>query len=180
MTKCVRVVPDPWEISLVGLNGGYLEDFDSDDEVKNYPQLVLTKPEGLLLSPVMILRKEKTVLGAGFYFTKIHVFKIRGGRVVDEKPRVASMAPVLEPIVSPSAFSSTNVVSVLVDVVGDSSPFSSGSTALAPAAGDPPMVEVRDDSHSSSPVVNVGSGSSLSFLSWRHALIHNLFLLDQP
>ncbi|KAL2512752.1 hypothetical protein Adt_18352 [Abeliophyllum distichum] len=36
---CLSCTPDPWEISLVGLNGGYLEDPDSDDEAKNYLQL---------------------------------------------------------------------------------------------------------------------------------------------
>ncbi|KAL2497695.1 hypothetical protein Adt_23245 [Abeliophyllum distichum] len=44
-------------------DSGYLEDPDSDDEAKNYPQLVLTMMERLMLSPVMILRKEETVLG---------------------------------------------------------------------------------------------------------------------
>ncbi|KAL2506473.1 hypothetical protein Adt_22094 [Abeliophyllum distichum] len=60
---CSNWVSIPWRISLVGLNGGYLEDPDSDNEVRNYPQFVLTIPERLLLSLVMILRKEEMVLG---------------------------------------------------------------------------------------------------------------------
>ncbi|KAL2465786.1 hypothetical protein Adt_41637 [Abeliophyllum distichum] len=60
---CSNCIPDPWKISLVGLNGGYLEDPDSDDEARNYPQLVLTMSGRLLLSLVMILQKEETVLG---------------------------------------------------------------------------------------------------------------------
>ncbi|KAL2474802.1 hypothetical protein Adt_35538 [Abeliophyllum distichum] len=110
---------------------------------------------------------------AGFYFTKIHVFKIRGRRVVDEKPWVASMAPVLEPTVPsavevvgdvPFALLSMNVVRILVEVVGGWRLFSFSSRSMepAPAAGAPPVVDVRDDSPSSSPVVDVGSGSSSS------------------
>ncbi|KAL2518147.1 hypothetical protein Adt_14394 [Abeliophyllum distichum] len=108
---------------------------------------------------------------AGFYFTKISVFKIRGGRVVDEKPRVVSMAPIPEPTIPPtvevvgdvpSALSSTKVVPVLVEVVGDYSSLPSGSIAPVPAAFALPVVEVRDDSCSPSPVVDVGSGSSSS------------------
>ncbi|KAL2526609.1 hypothetical protein Adt_11663 [Abeliophyllum distichum] len=81
---------------------------------------------------------------AGFYFTKIPVLKIRSGRVMDEKPRVVSIAPVLEPTILsavevvrdvPPALSSTNVVPIPVEVIGDSSPFSSGSTAPALVAG---------------------------------------------
>ncbi|KAL2505050.1 hypothetical protein Adt_20671 [Abeliophyllum distichum] len=60
---CSSCVPDPWRISMVGLNGGYLEDPYLDDEANNYPQLVLIMPDGSLLSPVMILQKEKTVIG---------------------------------------------------------------------------------------------------------------------
>ncbi|KAL2471576.1 hypothetical protein Adt_39712 [Abeliophyllum distichum] len=60
---CLNCVPNPWGISLVGLNGRYLEDPDLDDEAKNYLQLVLMIPRRLLLSPVMIFRKEEMVLG---------------------------------------------------------------------------------------------------------------------
>ncbi|KAL2518479.1 hypothetical protein Adt_14726 [Abeliophyllum distichum] len=59
---CSSYVPDPQRISLVGMNGGYLEDPDSDDEAKNYSQSVLMILGGLLLNPVMILRKEEAVL----------------------------------------------------------------------------------------------------------------------
>ncbi|KAL2512753.1 hypothetical protein Adt_18353 [Abeliophyllum distichum] len=108
----------------------------------------------------------------GFHFTKIHVFKVRSGRVVDEKPWLASMGPVPESTVPlevevvdevPSVLSSTNVVSVPIKVVGDSSSLSSGSTAPAPVVGVLSVVEIRDDSPSPSPIVDVGSGSSSSF-----------------
>ncbi|KAL2531774.1 hypothetical protein Adt_05125 [Abeliophyllum distichum] len=59
---CSSCVPNPREISPVGMNGGYLGDPDSDDEAKNYPQSVLMIPGGLLLSPVMIPQKEEVVL----------------------------------------------------------------------------------------------------------------------
>ncbi|KAL2512839.1 hypothetical protein Adt_18439 [Abeliophyllum distichum] len=60
---CSSCIPDPWRMPPVGLNGGYLGDPDSDDEVKNYLQLVLIIPRRLLLSPVMILQNEEMVLG---------------------------------------------------------------------------------------------------------------------
>ncbi|KAL2526053.1 hypothetical protein Adt_11107 [Abeliophyllum distichum] len=140
------------------MNGGYLENLDSDDEAKNYMQSVLMIPEILLLSPVMILRKEEAVLG---------VSKIRGGRVVDEKSRVVRMGEVvgdtlLKPIVSlsvevlrdaPSVHSPMNVVHVLV---------ASGSAAPAPVVGAPSVMKVRDDSSFSSSIVDVGIGSSSS------------------
>ncbi|KAL2505051.1 hypothetical protein Adt_20672 [Abeliophyllum distichum] len=65
---------------------------------------------------------------AGFHFTKIPMFKIRGRRVVDEKLQVASMAPVLKPIVPPmveaigdvpSVLSSMNVLPVPVEDEGE-------------------------------------------------------------
>ncbi|KAL2518146.1 hypothetical protein Adt_14393 [Abeliophyllum distichum] len=60
---CSSYVLDSWEISVVGLNGGYLIDPNSDDEANNYLQLVLTLPERPLLSPVMILQKKEIVIG---------------------------------------------------------------------------------------------------------------------
>ncbi|KAL2471485.1 hypothetical protein Adt_39621 [Abeliophyllum distichum] len=61
-----------------------------------------------------------------------------------------------------STFVEPSVSDEVPVVVGDSSPFSSGSTAPAPTAGALSVVEVRDDSPSSSPVVDVGSCSSSS------------------
>ncbi|KAL2480448.1 hypothetical protein Adt_33414 [Abeliophyllum distichum] len=71
---CFSCVPDQWRItdtaeggglgslgeefpngvSVVGLNGGYSKDPDSNDEANNYLSQVLTMSVGLLLSPVMI------------------------------------------------------------------------------------------------------------------------------
>ncbi|KAL2501671.1 hypothetical protein Fot_35519 [Forsythia ovata] len=67
---------------------------------------------------------------AGFHFSKIHVFKIRRGRVVDERrtllPRllILSKAPILVPTVHP-----------VVEVVGSvSSSLPTPGTASVPAA----------------------------------------------
>ncbi|KAL2512064.1 hypothetical protein Adt_17664 [Abeliophyllum distichum] len=90
---------------------------------------------------------------------------------MDEKPRVPRTAPTPKPIVSsfveivgdvPSALSSTNVVPVPVEVVRDSSPLPSRSTAPIPALGYSPVVNVKDNSPSPSPVVDIGSDSSSS------------------
>ncbi|KAL2517602.1 hypothetical protein Adt_13849 [Abeliophyllum distichum] len=66
---------------------------------------------------------------SGFYFTKIHAFKIRCGRVLDEKPRVVRVEGTpLEPIVflsvevagdASSDLSSMSVVPIPVEMVGD-------------------------------------------------------------
>ncbi|KAL2506258.1 hypothetical protein Adt_21879 [Abeliophyllum distichum] len=60
---CSSCIPDPQGISPVGMNGGYLKEPDSNGEAKSYPPLVLTILGRLLLSPIMILRKEEAVLG---------------------------------------------------------------------------------------------------------------------
>ncbi|KAL2474398.1 hypothetical protein Adt_35134 [Abeliophyllum distichum] len=51
----------PIDVSVVGLNGGYYEDPNLNDEANNYLSQVLTMPMGLLLSLVMILQKEACI-----------------------------------------------------------------------------------------------------------------------
>ncbi|KAL2518250.1 hypothetical protein Adt_14497 [Abeliophyllum distichum] len=48
---CSSCFPNPREISPVGMNGGYLEDLDLDDEAKNYPQSGLMILGGIVVEP---------------------------------------------------------------------------------------------------------------------------------
>ncbi|KAL2497953.1 hypothetical protein Adt_23503 [Abeliophyllum distichum] len=87
---------------------------------------------------------------AGFHFTKILVFKIRGERVVDERHQRPSMAPTPEPMVP-----------LAMEAVGDVS-FTLSSVSMGPAsvAVVSSTGKVKDESPSSPSVVEVRSGSS--------------------